>query len=397
MAVDTTRAYSGAVPPTASPSIAQPEPRVVVAHDFMETYGGAERITAEIAEAFPGAPVVAIIGRRSVARAMNVADRFVSLLAPRPGLLRHYRLLTPVFPVIVDRLRLPPADVVVSSSYAFAHRLRPANRAVRVCYAYSPLRFAWAMEDDYRAQWAHNRLADAGFRVLAAAMRRSDRRSAQDVDVYVTQVPHVADQIDRFYGRSARLIGAPVDCDAFHPSGRQPGDYYLFCGRLIEPYKKVTLLVEAFTRLGHRLVVAGDGPERARLEAIAGPNIEFLGHVETPELVALMQRCLAGIFPSEDDFGLVPVEVMACGRPVIAYGGGGALYTVERGISGEFFPEQTADSLVEAVQAFRPDAYDPEAVRAHALRWDRFEFRRRIVRVAREAFGNTAEWAGPTG
>ncbi len=363
---------------------------MVVAHDFMETYGGAERITAEIAEAFPEAPVVAIMGRRAVARAMNVEDRFVSLLRPRPVLLRHYRLLAPVFPFIVDRLRLPPADLVVSSSYAFAHRLRPPNRAVRVCYAYSPLRFAWAMEEDYRAQWARNRLAGAGFRALAAAMRRSDRRSAQGVDVYVTQVPHVADQIRRFYGRSAELIGAPVDCEAFHPSEEPPGDYYLFCGRLIEPYKKVALLVEAFTRLGHRLLVAGDGPERARLEALAGPNIEFLGHVETPDLVRLMQRCLAGIFPSEDDFGLVPVEVMACGRPVIAYAGGGALYTVEPGVCGEFFPEQTADSLAEAVEAFRPHTYDPGAIRAHALRWDRFAFRRQIVRVARQAVERAA-------
>ena len=368
---------------------------MVVAHDFMETYGGAERITAEIAAAFPAAPVVAISGRRSVARAMGVEDRFVSLLPPRPRFLRHYRLLAPLFPLIVDRLRLPPADVVVSSSYAFAHRLRPANPAVRVCYAYSPMRFAWAMEDDYRSQWAHNRLTDAGFRVLAAAMRYSDRRSAQAVDVYVTQVPHVADQINRFYGRSAELIGAPVDCDAFHPSEQQPGDYYLFCGRLIEPYKKVTLLVEAFTRLGRRLLVAGDGPERARLETIAGPTIEFVGHVETPELVTLMQRCLAAIFPSEDDFGLVPVEVMACGRPVIAYGGGGALYTVEPGVSGEFFPEQTVESLVDAVQRFRPDAYDPAAVRAHALRWDRQEFRRKIVKVVDEALKSAGDGGRP--
>lgn len=386
MAAERTRAYPAAVSSSGENGGRQ-MPRVVVAHDFMETYGGAERITAEIAEAFPGAPVVAIMGRRSVARMMGVEDRFVSLLRPRPWLLRNYRLLTPLFPLIVDRLRLPPADVVVSSSYAFAHRLSPPNGAVRVCYAYSPMRFAWAMEDDYRATWAHNPLADAGFRVLAAAMRRSDRRSAQGVDVYATQVAHVAEQIERFYGRSSQLIGAPVDCEAFHPSPEPPADYYLFSGRLIEPYKKVTLLVEAFNRLGHRLIVAGDGPERQRLEAIAGPNIEFAGHLETPELVRLMQRCLAGIFPSEDDFGLVPVEVMACGRPVIAYGGGGALYTVEPGKTGEFFPEQTADALVAAVEAFRPDAYDSAAIRAHALRWDRFEFRREIARVVDEALG----------
>jgi glycosyltransferase involved in cell wall biosynthesis len=355
--------------------------RVVIAHDFMETYGGAERVTAEMARAFPGAPVTAILGRRSVAARMGVAERFHSILPPRPALLRNYRLLTPVLGTLADARRLPDADVVLSSSYAFAHRLRSSNDAPRVCYCHSPLRFAWSMTEDYRDQRAHGRLAERGFDLLASAMRTSDSRSAQPIRRYLTQSPFTADQIERFYGREADVIGAPVDCELFRPGRAAVGDYHLFCGRLIEPYKQVGIAIEAFRRIGVRLVVAGTGPDFERLAADAPPNVEFLGHVGDDRLVPLMQSCKALVFPSRDDFGLIPVEVMACGRPVIAYAGGGSLYTSVPGVTGELFDEQTADAVEQAVRGFDPDAYDPERIRAHALQWDSAEFRARLRRI----------------
>lgn len=359
--------------------------RVVIAHDFMETYGGAERVTAEMARAFPDAPVVAILGREAVAARMGVAERFRSILPPRPGLLRHYRLLTPALGAFADSRRLPAADVVLSSSYAFAHRLRSRNDAPRVCYCHSPLRFAWSMTEDYREQRARGAVSGRAFELLAAAMRRSDRRSAQPIGEYLTQSPFTAEQIERFYGREATVIGAPVDCDLFHPAAEPPGDYYLFCGRLIEPYKRVGIAIEAFRRIGARLVIAGDGPDAARLAAGAPDNVEFVGHVDDDRLVPLMQRCRALVFPSRDDFGLIPVEAMACGRPVIAYADGGSLYTSVPGTTGELFGEQTADAIEDAVRGFDPEAYDPERIRAHALRWDSAEFRARIVRAVEAA------------
>lgn len=353
--------------------------RAIIVHDFMETYGGAERVTAEMARAFPEAPVVALLGRRAVAERMGVADRFHSILPPRPGLLRHYRLLTPVLGAIADSQRLPAAEVVLSSSYAFAHRLRSRNDAPRVCYCHSPLRFAWSMTESYREERAHNGLSRRAFELLAAAMRRSDRRSAQPIREYLTQSPFTAEQIERFYGKRAAVIGAPVDCDLFHPGEGGPGDYYLFCGRLIEPYKQVGIAIEAFRRIGTKLVIAGTGPDRERLAASAPPNVEFVGHVDDGRLVPLMQGCKALVFPSRDDFGLIPVEAMACGRPVIAYAGGGSLYTSSPGLTGELFGEQTADAIEAAVRAFDPGAYDPARIREHAMQWDSGRFRERLA------------------
>jgi glycosyltransferase involved in cell wall biosynthesis len=362
--------------------------RVVITHDFMELYGGAERVTAEMAIAFPEAPVVAILGRPAVAERVGVADRFRSLLKPRPFLLRNYRYLAPVLGAYCDRVRLEDADVVLSSSYAFAHRLRSRNDAPRVCYCHSPLRFAWSMTEDYREERAGNALAGRAFDLLAAQMRRSDKRSAQAVREYLTQSPFTAEQIERFYEREARVIGAPIDCTLFHPSTQAPDDYFLLCGRVIEPYKQFGIVIEAFRRLGLRLVIAGDGPDRERLEAGAPANVEFLGHVADDVLVPLMQRCQALIFPSRDDFGLIPVEAMACGRPVLAYAGGGSLYTSLPGVTGELFPAQTVDDVEAAVRGFDPSAYEPARIREHAMQWDSARFRERLVeRVTAAADG----------
>jgi glycosyltransferase involved in cell wall biosynthesis len=354
----------------------------------METYGGAERVTAEMAIAFPEAPVVAILGRRDVAARMGVEDRFRSLLPAREGLLRHYRYLTPVLGAYADRVRLEEADVVLSSSYAFAHRLRSRNDAPRVCYCHSALRFAWSMTESYKEERAGgNPIAGRAFEALAATMRRSDRRSAQQIREYLTQSPFTAEQIERFYAKTAAVIGAPIDCDLFHPAEQGPDDYYLFCGRLIEPYKRVGIAIEAFRRTGQRLVVAGGGPDFERLAAKAPPNVEFLGHVADDQLVPLMQRCQALVFPSRDDFGLIPVEVMACGRPVLAYAGGGSLYTSLPGTTGELFEQQTTDSIEAALRGFDPSAYEPGKIRQHALQWDSRRFRELLIEHVSAAAG----------
>lgn len=361
--------------------------RVVIAHDFLETYGGAERVTAELAALYPDAPVWTILGRTRVAERMGIADRWNAVLPARSRLLSHYRLLAPAFPAIVRAARLPDADVLLTSSYAFAHHFRTGNGAPQVCYCHSPLRFAWTMTADYRDRLAAGRPAAVAFELLARAMRVSDRRAAERVHTYLTQSDYTAAQIERFYGRSASVVGVPVNFELFVPEERAHDEgYFLLCGRLIEPYKKIGIAIEAFRKMpGRHLVIAGDGPAMAELRAAAPANVTFTGHAGDAELVKLMQRCTALVFPSRDDFGLLPVEAMACGRPVLAYDAGGARHTVVDGLTGTRFPAQTPAAITAAVESFDPAAFDPEAIRAHALRWDRRAFRGRVAAAVEAA------------
>jgi glycosyltransferase involved in cell wall biosynthesis len=373
-------------------SVQRPPPDVVIAHDFAETYGGAERIVAAIAQAFPAAPFWAILGRPEVASRMGVADRFNTVLPPRPALIRGYRALAPLYPSLVRHRELPAADVLLTSSYAFAHGFATENDAPQVCYCYSPLRFAWSMTDAYGGKLGGPMVRQA-LGAFAALMRSADRRAAKRVTRYIAESRFVADQIRGAYGVEADVIWPPVDCARFAPLPKGGhDDYFLFCGRLIEPYKRPFMAVEAFRSLPHRLVVAGDGPALPELRKVAPPNVEFVGHLDDSDLVPLMQRCAAAVFPSRDDFGLIPVEVMACGRPVLAFAGGGALETVVAGTTGEFFAEQTAAAMAEAIEGFNPDAYDPLMIRAHAERWNVPRFQRAIVEavesVAAKRYGS---------
>ncbi len=351
---------------------------VVIAHDFAEAFGGAERVLAAMAETFPQAPVWAILGRQEVAARIGIADRFATLLPQNGRLLKHYRALTPLYPSLVRASRLPEADVLLTSSYAFAHGFATRNGAPQVCFCHSPLRFAWSMTDAYGRRVARGPLSKRAFSGLAAAMRALDKRASRAVTRYLVGSEFVAGQIKEFYGREAELVRPPIDCETFRPASEGHEGYFLFCGRLVEPYKRPSLVVDAFASLPHELRIAGDGPALADLRRRAGRNVTFLGHLDDRDLVPLMQRCAAAIFPSRDDFGLLPLEVMACGRPVLAYAAGGALETVVPGRTGELFADKRVDTLTNAIRGFDPDAYDPGIVRAHAEGWHADRFRAQI-------------------
>jgi glycosyltransferase involved in cell wall biosynthesis len=359
-------------------------PRVVIAHDFTEAFGGAERVVAEIANAFPEAPVWSIIGRSEVARQMGVDGRASTVLPEWEPALEHYRILAPLYPALVRARRLPACDVLITSSYAFAHGFRTRNDAPQICFCHSPLRFAWSMTAAYKQTWAGRNRGSRAFEALASVMRAIDRRAARNVTRYIASSHFVAGQIERFYGRRADVLWPPVDCRRFRPSSETHEGYFLFCGRLVEPYKRAALAIEAFRALPHRLVIAGDGPALGHLRQIAGSNVEFTGYLKEADLIPLMQRCAALVFPSRDDFGLTPVEVMACGRPVIAYAGGGALETVVPGRTGELFERQDSDSLRSAISAFDPDAYDTHEIRSHAESWDTDRFAVELGRIVDE-------------
>lgn len=365
--------------------------RVAIAHDNLYWFGGAERIAAEIAAAFPSAPFWTFLGRAEVARRMGIEDRYRPLLPESRLTLGGYRAMAPLYSVLAWARPLPAADLLISSSFAFAHHFSTTNHAPHLCYCYSPIRAAWSMTEEYGRDLGWGGLGARATELAAGMLRRTDRRAAGRVDEYVAESRYVADQILRFYGRTARVIYPPVDCERFGPSPQGGHDgYFLFSGRLVEAYKRPSAVVEAFRSLPHRLVVAGDGPARAALERRAGRNVEFVGHVGDSELRSLMQRCAAVIFPSRDDFGLVPVETMACGRPVLAFAAGGALETVVAGTTGEFFASQDAAAIRAAVREFDPDSYDPVAIRAHAEYWRIERFAGELRAAAGELLDRTS-------
>jgi glycosyltransferase involved in cell wall biosynthesis len=357
--------------------------RIVVTHDFFETFGGAERVTAEIAATFPDAPVHAILGRRSVATRMGIEDRVQTILPSRHRLQQHYRGLAPADPWLVRRARLPKADLVISSSYAYAHGFGAANGAPKLCYSHGPVRHLWSQPDIYAAHLPGGGAVRHAFGLYVRAARAADRGAAESIDRFLTQSPFTAELIARSYGCRAEIVPPPVNCDLFRPSGRPAQGYFLFVGRLVEAYKRPSVVIDAFAQMPDRqLLIAGDGPALDALRRRATDNVEFLGGLSDHALVEAMQGCEAVVFPSVDDFGLVPLEANACGRPVLALGAGGALHTVKPGVSGELFAEQSAAAVVRAVRAFDARRYDTPAIRRHALQWDARRFRSRIQAAA---------------
>ncbi|HEU5300100.1 MAG TPA: glycosyltransferase [bacterium] len=350
--------------------------RLAIVHEWLVTLGGADRVLLALHEVFPQAPVyTALYDRTRMPRVFADLDVRTSWLQHLPGAVAHHRWLVPLMPSAVRGYDLGGYDVVLSSSHACAKGVALPPGAVHICYCHTPMRYAWDMRDAYLAALSRpaRPLAAAGLRWL----RGWDAAAARSVDHFIANSAFVASRIRRYYGRDAAVIHPPVDTAFFTPGG-ETAEFFLAAGRLV-PYKRMDLAVEACTRLHLPLVVVGDGPELARLRAMAGPSVRFAGEVSDEELRDYYRRCRALIFPGVEDFGLVPVEAQACGRPVIAYGLGGALESVEDGLTGLFFHAQTAEALMAALREADRTAFDPRAVRRHAQQFSRLAFASKVA------------------
>jgi glycosyltransferase involved in cell wall biosynthesis len=301
-----------------------------------------------------------------------------------PGVSDHHQAYLPCYPIAFESFDLSGYDIVLSNSSAWCKGVVTPPEAVHVCYCLTPMRWAWRYRD-YVDRERLGRLPRLGMPALMTALRVWDVTSSQRVDEFMAISRAVAARIRKFWGREATIVYPPVDTDRFATS-RAPGEYYLVVSRLI-PYKRVDLAVEAFSRLGLPLKVAGDGRDRTALEARAGRNVEFLGRVSDREVVELIQGCRGFLFPGEEDFGIAPVEAQAAGRPVVAFGAGGALDTVVDGETGVHFGEQTVESLSAAVRRLEGLALDPERIAAHARTFDARVFRERISAFVDRAAG----------
>jgi glycosyltransferase involved in cell wall biosynthesis len=330
---------------------------------------------------FPDAPIYTTVhDPAALPPSMQGWDVRTSFIQRIPFVRRRHLAFLPLMPLAFESFDLSEYDVVVTTSSACAKGVITRPETVNVCYCYTPCRYLWDLHHEY----TRGRRGRAAMGVAASFLRLWDRLSADRVDHFVAISHEVAGRIRKHYRRDAEVIYPPVDVDRFTPRAR-PEDFYLVVSRLVG-YKRVDLAVKAATRLGRRLMVVGDGPERERLKAMAGPTVTFLGRRPDPEVAELYARCRALLFPGLEDFGITPVEAQAAGRPVIAYAAGGALETVVDGVTGVLFEEQTEDALAEAMLSLERAHLNPATCRRNAERFDASEFRRRLLEVVeREA------------
>ncbi len=364
--------------------------RLAITTDWLNSFGGAERVLHELHGVWPDAPIYTSVydpaRLPAECRAWDVRPSFLQRL---PWLRRRHRALLPLMPYAFESFDLSGYDVVLTTAHACAKGVLTPPATRTICYCHTPPRYLW---DQYH-ELTRGVRGRAAVAALATRLRAWDRAAADRIDLFVANSNGVAARVRRYYRREPLVVHPPVDGGRFVPDGRPPDDYLLVVARLV-PNKRVDLAVRAATRLGRRLRVVGDGPERRRLEAMAGPTVEFLGIRPDAELVALYARARAFLFPGLDDFGIAPVEAQAAGRPVVAYGRGGALETVRPGETGLFFDELTVDALAECIEAVDRVAWDPEVCRRNAERFDAAVFRRRMRELVDRVWCSDARVGG---
>jgi len=357
--------------------------RVALVHDWLTGMRGGERCLEVFCEIFPSADLYTLLHVPGSVSPIIERRRIVTSFIQRlPEAASRYRQYLPLFPAAIRALDLRDYDLVLSASHAVAKAVRPPRGALHVCYCFTPMRYVWDLYDDYFGPRA-GPITRAIMPAVAAWLRHWDRATTRRVHRIVAISHFVAARIRRVWDRDAEVIYPPVDVARFR-IGHSPDDFYLVVSALT-PYKRVDLAVEACTRLERRLLVVGTGPEEARLRAMAGPTVQLLGWRDDVETADLYARCRALLFPPLEDFGITPLEAMAAGRPVIAFGEGGARETVvgpggAEPPTGLFFPRQSVEALVEAIRQFESGAiaFEPKALRRRAETFDRPLFKERM-------------------
>lgn len=376
---------------------------VVLVHDWLTGMRGGERVLERIAARHPGAPIATLVWKRgSVSPALESHPIATSFLQRLPGADRRYRWLLPLFPRAIESLRLPGCDVVISTSHAVAKGVAVPPRAFHLSYVHTPMRYVWDLEAEYfppgRFPWPLSWYV----RRTCARLRDWDVATRDRPHALLTNSRHVAERIRRHWGRTAEVVYPPVDLERFGATAAADRTRYLLAGAFA-PYKRSDLGLLACARLHRPVRVAGSGQQARQLARLAPAGTEFLGWVGDADMPAVYAGARALLFPGEEDFGIMPVESLASGTPVIAYGHGGALETVGRGASaaalaevaaggvarvpgGVLFGTQTADGLAAAIERFERESFDPAELRALAAPFAAAEFDRRFAEAFARAY-----------
>ena len=352
--------------------------RVAIVHYWLVGMRGGEKVLEELCRLYPDADIFTHVHDPARTSALINGHRIkTTFIARLPFARTLYQKYLPLMPAALEELDLTGYDLVISSESGPAKGVITHPNAVHVCYCHSPMRYLWDQYHVYRGN--ASRFTRLFMSLMMPQLRLWDVASAARVDRFIANSSFIARRIAKAYRREAEIVFPPVDLDAFEIAAEPTRDFYFTIGQLV-PYKRVDLAVAACTKLGRKLVVVGTGSEEARLRAMAGPTIEFRGWASNEDLRFFYQNCRALLFPGEEDFGIVPLEAMASGRPVIAYRSGGALDTVVEGETGVFFDCQTEDDLVVAIESFEGDEerFVPHEIRRHARGFGRDVFRRKL-------------------
>jgi len=363
--------------------------QVAFVHDWLTAYAGAEKVLEAAIELYPNAPIYTLVYEPINFKNSPIAEHpiYTSFIERLPMGRSKYRTYLPLMPLAIEQFDLSGYDIIISSSHAVAKGVLVRADQLHISYIHTPIRYAWDLQFQYLKDSGLERgLKSAIARLILHYLRIWDAISTNRVDVLVANSRYVARRIWKVYRRSAKVIYPPVDVERFTPRSQRE-DFYLTLSRFV-PYKKVDLIVKAFTKLGLPLVVIGDGPDFEKVKRYAGPNIKLLGHQPDSVVKDYLERCKAFVFAADEDFGIAPVEAQAAGAPVIAYGKGGVTETVIPGETGIFFPEQTVESLIEAVKQVESGKYtfDPERIRRNAERFSKSRFQHEFSELVDRAW-----------
>lgn len=374
--------------------------KVALVHDYLNQMGGAERVVLALHELFPDAPLyTSIYDPQRVDPAFQKMDIRTSFLQKFPFIMKHHQPYLPFYPFAMEDLDLRGYDLVLSSSSAFGKGVIVRPETLHICYCHTPMRWCWSYKE-YVEREQMGKMARRMLPFLVTWLRIWDQTSAMRVDHFIANSPVVAERIQKYYRRDSVVIPPPVEASRFlFDPAAQPGDYFLVLSRFA-PYKRLDLAIQACNQLHLPLIVIGGGRDEKQLKAMAGPTIRFLGKLSDTDVLQYIAHCRAFLFPGEEDFGITPLEVQASGRPVIAYGAGGALASVIDGTTGTFFAEQSVESLVSVLATFDERRYNPQTIRNHALDFDKPRFQRRILQFVEAKMSanrlQTQGWRAPS-
>jgi glycosyltransferase involved in cell wall biosynthesis len=358
--------------------------RIALIHDWLTGMRGGERALLAFCELFPDADLFTLVqvpgATDPIIEKRRVRTSMIQSL-PFPG--RLYRHYLPLFPIAVEQFDLDGYDLVLSTSHCAAKSVVVAGHTRHICYCLTPMRYAWDQFDAYFGPDRVGALASRLMRPVMAAMARWDRATAGRVHRYLAISQYVARRIALYYNRQSTIVFPPVDTTFYTPGEATVGDYFLVVSALV-PYKRVELAIAAARRAGVRLTIVGDGPERARLEAMADDHVTFLGQCSNEEIRTLYRSAIATILPGEEDFGIVPVESQACGRPVVAPGIGGVLDTIIPDETGVLVASTTEEALADGLRHAATRSWDGWRIRVHAEAFSRDRFAREIMTIIDE-------------